>query len=120
MAKILIEKTSEMFGEYSNFTRDQLVALIDERISILAPEIDRASVFFSVSKHSLPYDDDPSISFTIKWKQLETDFEEAAREKREAANKVHRLQAERAAYERLKAQFEPSTDCQEGGVHDRK
>ena len=109
MAKIkkmkkMIEDSSQIMQRHSAWTRDEMVARLDEEINNL-PEDQRASVTFDIDEYGYPYDTNTYYALFMTWLRPENDEEEKKREAEEAARVIARDTRERAEFERLKKHF---------------
>lgn len=104
----LVNDCKELAGQYDTYTRDELLALMDESIASL-PEISRASASFSVIVMTYPYDSADYPRFCMTYQRPETEIEEKKRLADEEKGRIRQEESERAAYERLKAKFNPTS-----------
>lgn len=102
--KKIIRGSERVVDRHSEYTRDELVALLDAEIAKL-PEDQRASATFEIDEYGYNYDDTTYHALFMKWDRPETDEEEAKREASEAQQAAWRAMAERAEFERLKKKF---------------
>lgn len=102
--KQMIEDSSQIMQQHSAWTRDELMARLDEEIKNL-PEDQRSSVTFDIKEYGYNYDPHTYSALFIIWMRPESDEEEKKREAEEAARVAARDTRERAEFERLKKQF---------------
>lgn len=102
--KKTVADSKQVVSRYENFTRGELVMLLDGQISGLPAE-QRDSVNFSIESYRYPHAGSEHFALFMNFKRPETDEEETRRKAQEAAELGHRQKRDRDEYERLKKQF---------------
>lgn len=102
--KKLISDSKQLMSRYDTKTREKMIEMMDDALSLIAPD-ERDTAEFEIQSYSYDYDPNDYYALFLVFKRLETDAEEKKRETLEAKNAKDQEKREQQEYKRLQKKF---------------